>query len=91
MSTKGPRTEAQNRRYWAMLTWIAQSARKDGQRMSTKDWHRDMAIRFLGEDELPDGTRVPISTTTLDTGEFAEYLIQIQTYAEERLGLKETV
>jgi hypothetical protein len=82
------RSAAQNRLYWAVLNHIAEAAHVDGQQFSSTAWHAYFAGKFIGFDELPDGTRAPISTTTLDVESFNEYLTQIQAYAATELGVE---
>lgn len=78
------RSIAQNRYYWAL---IGELARHDvqGQRFIAESWHEYFKGRFIGKEEirLPNGDifNRPISTTTLDVGQFAEYVTQIEAWA----------
>jgi hypothetical protein len=78
------RSIAQNRYYWALLNELARHE-VQGQRFITEAWHEYFKGRFIGKEEikLPNGQifNRPISTTTLDVGQFAEYVTQIEAWA----------
>lgn len=85
---KAKRSGDQNRRYWALLREIAEHAWIGGRRFSSDAWHAEFAGRFIGWDETPSGTRVPISTTTLSVAAFTEYMDRIEAYATTELGVE---
>jgi hypothetical protein len=76
---KPPRTAAQNRFYWALLT--ACSEQLVGGRYSQEIWHQWAKSRFLGSEmiELPNG-----QPTELNTESFTNYVEQILAYALEK-------
>ena len=80
------RSVEQNKRYWAILNEIAETNVR-GETYSAETWHRYFKVRFIGMEEtkLPNGKVVqePISTTTLDKGEFGEYMTRIEAWAAQ--------
>lgn len=84
---KARRNGAQNRRYWALLNLISENAWVDKKKFSSDAWHAEFATRLIGWSETPSGGRIPISTTTLSTGEFAEYMDKIEHIAVTELEL----
>lgn len=80
------RSVEQNKRYWVILNEIAETSVR-GETYSAETWHRYFKVRFIGMDEtkLPNGKVVqePISTTTLDKGEFGEYMTRIEAWAAQ--------
>ena len=85
---KSKRTGQANRRYWAILTQIAESAWSGGRRYTKEQWHHYYAGEFIGWEELPGGRMVPISTTTLDVSAFSEYADRIVAHATTELGVE---
>lgn len=85
---KGQRSTKANRLYWARLNEIAQSAWVDSKQFSPEAWHAFFAAKFIGTEEGPGGTQPPISTSTLNTSDFAEYLTRIEVYAATELGIE---
>lgn len=85
---KAKRSGAQNRRYWALLRQISEQAFVGGRQFSDEAWHEFMKRRFIGLEELPCGSSVGISTTTLDVTSFGEYMQHIEVYAASELGLE---
>jgi hypothetical protein len=83
---KPPRTAAQNRFYWALLT--ACSEQLVAGRYSQEIWHEWAKSRFLGSEmiELPGGQlkEVEASTTMLNMESFTNYVEQILAYALEK-------
>jgi hypothetical protein len=87
------RSAQANARYWALLHVISQEVRPTNQetglplRYSPDTWHLYMRGKFLGCDDvrLPNGRliSVPRSTTDLDTSEFAEYMLAVESWAAE--------
>ena len=82
---KSKRNSAQNRLYWALLQEIGERMGK-----SADTLHEYAKRRWIGYDEEEiDGEiiKTGFSTTTLDTGDFADYVTKIQQWAAEEIGL----
>lgn len=88
MEAKATRSGPQNRRYWALLRDISESAWVDGKRFASDIWHAEFAGRFIGWHQTPSGRDVPISTSTLSVSEFAEYMDRIEAFAREEFGIE---
>ena len=84
---KAKRNTAQNARYWVLLTHIAETAWVGGKRYSSLVWHDHLKGKFLGYEEAPDGSRVPMSSQNLSVSEFADYMTRVEAYALDELGL----
>lgn len=84
---RAKRSGQANRRYWAILNEISSQAWINGKQYSKEAWHHEFAGRFIGWEETPGGHMSPISTTTLDIGEFSDYMTKIEEYAASELGL----
>ena len=50
-------------------------------------WHEYCKRQFIGSEELPDGSQIGISTTTLNTGEMTDYQNRIQAWAAQEFGI----
>jgi hypothetical protein len=85
---RAKRSSDQNRRYWAILNEIAQAAWLDGRQYAADVWAEFFKRRLIGEEELPGGGSVGISTTTLDVAEFTSYMDKIEAYAVSELGVQ---
>lgn len=85
---KAKRSAAQNRRYWAILNEIGENAYVGGKRFSSEAWAEFFKRKFIGFEETPSGDSVGISTTTLNTAEFTDYMDRIEAYAASDLGLE---
>ncbi len=85
---KAQRSDAANRKYWALLAEIAEGAWVGGRRYSKEQWHLWFAGEFIGWEDLPGGRRAPISTSTLDVASFSAYLDRVMQYAAEHLALE---
>lgn len=85
---KAKRSGEQNRLYWVLLADIAESAWVEGRRYTKEQWHAHFAGEFIGWEDLPNGRRSPISTTTLSVPEFTTYLERVMQYAAEELGVE---
>jgi len=76
-----------NRRYWALLAEIATELKPQGQAYSSDTWHRYFCQRFLGADEiaLPNQKTlvIPHGSSDLDTGEFNDFMTQVEAWANE--------
>ncbi|WP_308074570.1 recombination protein NinB [Neisseria polysaccharea] len=89
---RSKRTVRQNRRLWAAVyDKLAENAWVDGRRFDSDTWHEYCKGRFLGYEvyRLQDGSEMkrPISTTTLNTAEMAEYQNNIQAWAATEFGI----
>lgn len=80
------RSLSQNRYYWACITCISDETGSPKEQIH--DTFRDM---FLPKVEVPDITgeviQKAISTTNLNTKQFAEYMNQIFVFAAQELGI----
>ena len=83
---KPTRSLEQNSRYWALLTAISQQApdHMGGQWYSPEVWHEYCKRRFLGVEPGPYDTGVPQSTTKLKIAEFADYMTEVEVWADEQ-------
>lgn len=88
---KAKRSGEQNKRYWALLAEIADNAWLEGRQYSKEAWHAYFAAQFIGSEEMPGGGMTAISTTTLNTEEFAAYSTRIEVYAAQELGIEFTL
>ena len=87
---KAKRKVEANGLYWLRLGEIADQAYAEGKQYSAYTWHEYMKRRFLPDVDtkgnqkwahLPSGDRALImSTTTLNTSEFAEYITQVEAF-----------
>lgn len=84
---KAKRSGQQNRRYWALLRFIADNGWVGGRRFSDDAWHEHFKRTFIGTEELPGGGTAGISTATLDVGAFGAYMEAIEHFAGADLGL----
>ena len=65
---RGRRSDVQNRRYWAMLSEVANQAEVHGRRYDAESWHEFFKRRFIGYRELPTGGMVGLSSAALSVG-----------------------
>lgn len=85
---KAKRSNDQNKHYWkAVLQQIEEQAWVEGRQYSAEVWHECAKRRFLGLVDLPGGGHMAISTTTLSTKEFAEYVQRVESWAAMELGV----
>lgn len=86
---KRKRTPPQNRRYWGngVLSQIAAQAAPNGKLYSAETWHELLKRKFIGIEELPDGSVVGKSSTKLTTAEFSDFCSQVEAYAATELGV----
>lgn len=81
------RTTAQNRRYWAALREIAEQYRTPrGVQCTEEQLHEQFKRHLIGQEEVEDIFTGeiqlrPISTTKLNTTEFADYTTQVEAWA----------
>lgn len=84
---KNKRSVDQNKRYHAVCAEIAEQLIIRGQRFHPDTLKEYFKGLFIGSIEVPvpDGTvkRIPISSTTLKVGEFAEYMTKIDAWATD--------
>jgi hypothetical protein len=89
---KSKRSTDQNRRYWALVTDIAEQAWVDGKQFSKEAWHELLARQFgvCKEVTLPDGEIVLVreSTGDMDVATFGAYMTKIEVFAAQDLGLE---
>lgn len=89
---KSKRSTDQNRRYWALVTEIAEQAWVDGKQFSKEVWHEHLARKFgvCKEITLPDGEIVLVreSTGDMDVQTFTAYMTRIEVYAAQDLGIE---
>jgi len=76
-----------NRYYWARLAEIAEQAEP---RFSAEAWHEFLKRKFIGCIDLPMGQVVGMSTTKLNSTEFALYVTQVEAFAVMELGVQFT-
>lgn len=85
---KHKRSTESNRRYWLLIHMIAEKVKPEGQSYSAEVWHQYFKQRLIGADEvkLPNGkTHIIVkSSADLDTGEFTDYMSQVEAWAAER-------
>lgn len=85
---KRTRSNQANARYWLLLHLIADKIRPEGVQYSAETWHIYFKQKFLGviETRMPNGktSLVQKTTTELDTGEFADYMMAVETWAQGR-------
>ena len=85
---KSKRTLDQNARYWGpILDTITANAWVNGKQYSKTCWHAYFAGKFIGEEILPDGRAIPVSTTTLGVEQFSKYMDEVTLYAAQELGI----
>lgn len=85
---KDKRTIEQNKRYWAILNEIAEQAWVAGKQFTAEAWHEYYKRKLIGVEELPDGSSVGISTTTLNVEEFGNYMTRMEVDAVQELGVQ---
>ena len=87
-----PRTYEQNKRYWQILTIIAEQAWVNGQQFKKEVWHEFFAKTYLPMKEfvLPDGEIILRRTSTSELGvkAFTQYMNEVEYYASMELGVE---
>ena len=77
----------QNKAYWALIHEVAEKLKPSGNFFSPESWHEYLKQRFLGAEDipLPNGKVVQRarSTASLDKTEMADYLTQVEAWANE--------
>lgn len=88
---KQKRSNPQNSYYWSVVVQMMKAAMNEyGNDFSTEETHEFLKAQFnYKEVELLEGhyVNVPRSTTKLDTSGFQEYVLKIQQFASEMLGI----
>jgi len=81
---RSTRSIEQNARYWALVTAISKAAPDfmGGEHHQPEVWHEYLAQRFLGMESGPFGHGVRKSTARLKVGEFAEYMTEVEIWAQ---------
>jgi len=87
MTEKAERSLTQNRRYWALLSDIAENAWVGGRRYSKDAWHEYFRERYLPKLEGPMGEH-PVSTASLTVKDFSAYMERIEAHAASELGIE---
>ena len=82
---KSTRSLEQNARYWALLTEISKQApdHMGGEWHDTEVWHEYLKRRFIGVDPGPFGGGVAKSSRKLKVGEFADYMTEVEVWADD--------
>lgn len=81
---KSKRSIEQNKRYWALLREVSATVWVDGRQFSDEVWHEQFRRWFIGMVDMPDGSMVGISTTTLSVAEFTDYMTRIEHWCVEQ-------
>lgn len=84
---KEKRSSSANARYWALLTEIAENVSIDGKWFDRDVWHEWAKDKFAPKIEGPSGL-LSVSTTQMNTEQFAQYMTQIESYAARELGVE---
>jgi len=88
---KSKRSKEQNARYWRMLHDISESAWLNGKQYSDEAWHEYFKGKFIGMEEAPDGRLIGLSTTGLDVHEFSDFMMKVEVFSVEELGIQLTI
>ena len=74
-----------NRYYWSRLAEISEQARPQ---FSADAWHEFFKRKFIGCIDLPGGHVIGMSTTKLNSTDFALYVTQVEAYAVMELSVQ---
>ena len=84
---KKTRSSEQNKRYWKLLSLLAEKVIQ-GTKYESESWHEYFKFKFLGADDikLPNGKVIvrAKSTTELDVSEFNEFMTQVEVWCNDR-------
>lgn len=83
-SHKDQRSIEANRYYWQVLNQISEQA---SPRFSAESWHEFFKRKFIGCIDLPMGQVIGMSTTKLNSTEFALYVCSVEAFAVMELGV----
>lgn len=83
------RTTKQNSRYWGrgVLAQIAEQAIVNGKKYSAETWHEQFKRKFIGIEEMPDGSVRGMSSADLEIEPFAKFAQEVEAYAATELGV----
>jgi hypothetical protein len=81
------RTVKQNTRMWSVFRYIAANAWVNGKQFSAEAWHHHYAGEFIGWEESPDGSKVPVGTSTLNTREHNGFVDRVIADAATKHGI----
>lgn len=84
---KAKRSTEANARYWALLGEIAEQVQVNGKWFSKDVWHEHLKGLFAPKEDGPAGL-IPVSTSQMNTEQFARYMTQIEAYATQELGVE---
>ena len=87
--SRAKRSKPQNSRYWGkgVLAQVAEQATVGGRLFSAAVWHELAKRKFIGVDELPNGSVIGKSSTQLTTAEFSDFCTQVEAWACSELGV----
>ncbi len=81
------RSSEANRRYWAIVTAVAQKVKPQGVAYEITPWHTWFKSKFIGCEDirLPNGAVItqPLSSSDLDPPEFSDYMTAVEAWAGE--------
>jgi len=81
------RSSEANRRYWALLHAVSEKLRPGGKQYSAESYHLWAKSKWIGCDEmkLPNGAvlLMPRSSADLSTEKFADYMTQLEAWAND--------
>jgi hypothetical protein len=82
------RSSEANRRYWQLVSVIAETVKPGGAAYGVNAWHLWLKSRFLGctDTKLPNGAVLtePNSSADLDADEFSDFMTAVEAWAAER-------
>lgn len=84
---RSTRSREQNNYYWALLEDIEEQAYFNGRRYSKDVWHEHFKRKFIGLEEMPKGPPMAKSSAKLNVAEFAAFITQVQSEAQQELGV----
>lgn len=85
---KSKRSNEQNRRLWKIYQTLSEQVWVGGKRFHQNSWHEWCKREFIGCEELPNGEKVGLSTTNLNTAEMTAYQNKIQAWAAAEYGIE---
>ncbi len=81
---KVTRSMSQNRTYWMWLNCLSNES--GNEKDFLHQYFSEKYLPYIQEEVFNQSVKRPVSTTKLDTKQFAEYLNQIQVFAGVELG-----
>ncbi len=85
---RAKRSTRQNAFYWSRLREIADQFQPEGKRFTEEALHEFFKREFIGVEDLPGGQQMSISSGSLDTAQFAEFVTQVEAYASREMGVR---